>query len=536
MYESGWGKKLTYVVSYCRYGVVDSTRRYTRSWRNVVERRVQQTKVPDSIFFLTVQWLDRQQRRGLGRVAPGSYQDRWVIARAEQEKRELATGIMREERLEELYGRQSGSLEWRISRGEIGDTASQTQKSSEFSEQKDQVDLHSSTVDHTPNLKPKSEFSDLYEKFSGLQSEWSLVTISDHTCSENQNLNHCVKAVAGYGIRDAHIFLVLENGNICIVNVDDGLQSKILRVNSSQLPREASFTEPEPRFEFVSSVVVMRCGGVPDSLLALAPSTREQNATNAQLSLFLVSFVDQHNSPTDPLRASFVLWKYVLDVDIGYNVLTQPRQSAPSCPKICLINSQTKHILEASVRIDNVHTELCVTLGVWSSPQENIYSSVLKCWASVDMSTDSNSSIIGLSESGLLVCPSTSLSSADIFQTIGIDSSTSSMSLPLSVSIQHSSIIECSIMTNDWMCTIRANRHTKNVDIATPFAIFSHVETDFSKYPTLYCAHVWGDPNNGRRVDLHVVDYKEEKSQLWEYDCSDGRLRLSSDPTYCLHK
>lgn len=39
MYESGWGKQLTYVLSFSRYGVIDATSRYTRKLTDVILRR-----------------------------------------------------------------------------------------------------------------------------------------------------------------------------------------------------------------------------------------------------------------------------------------------------------------------------------------------------------------------------------------------------------------------------------------------------------------------------------------------------------------
>jgi hypothetical protein len=39
VYESGWGKKLTYVLSVSRHFVVDSTARYTRRFSEVLVRR-----------------------------------------------------------------------------------------------------------------------------------------------------------------------------------------------------------------------------------------------------------------------------------------------------------------------------------------------------------------------------------------------------------------------------------------------------------------------------------------------------------------
>ena len=39
MYESGWNKKLTYVLSFSRHGVVDSTAKYSRKLPEVLQRR-----------------------------------------------------------------------------------------------------------------------------------------------------------------------------------------------------------------------------------------------------------------------------------------------------------------------------------------------------------------------------------------------------------------------------------------------------------------------------------------------------------------
>ena len=39
VYEAGWGKKLSYIISFGRDEVLDTTRRYTRRWPEVLSRR-----------------------------------------------------------------------------------------------------------------------------------------------------------------------------------------------------------------------------------------------------------------------------------------------------------------------------------------------------------------------------------------------------------------------------------------------------------------------------------------------------------------
>ena len=43
--QSGWGKKLSYVVAFSKDGVADVTRRYTQNWDEVLSRRTQVSEI-----------------------------------------------------------------------------------------------------------------------------------------------------------------------------------------------------------------------------------------------------------------------------------------------------------------------------------------------------------------------------------------------------------------------------------------------------------------------------------------------------------
>ena len=57
MYEGGWGKKLTYVVSCSIFETVDVTRRYTSKWFEVLQRRLE---VPEDWLQRTLAQLNTQ--------------------------------------------------------------------------------------------------------------------------------------------------------------------------------------------------------------------------------------------------------------------------------------------------------------------------------------------------------------------------------------------------------------------------------------------------------------------------------------------
>lgn len=84
LYESGWGKKLSYVISFSNRGVTDTTRRYTARWGEVLTRRADVSE--DDVVRLTSECTARL-RGGLGRVEREKLEER-----DRREREELLAG------------------------------------------------------------------------------------------------------------------------------------------------------------------------------------------------------------------------------------------------------------------------------------------------------------------------------------------------------------------------------------------------------------------------------------------------------------
>ncbi|GAM25805.1 hypothetical protein SAMD00019534_089800 [Acytostelium subglobosum LB1] len=111
-YESGWGKKLTYVFAFEVDGVFDVTRRYTTKMNELMTRR---TMVDESWLQQFIQELNQKMR------APFTQERRSHLELREQaELMELAQSQNRSTAGSDLMPRQSGSTEWRSERGEMG--------------------------------------------------------------------------------------------------------------------------------------------------------------------------------------------------------------------------------------------------------------------------------------------------------------------------------------------------------------------------------------------------------------------------------
>lgn len=139
VYEAGWGKKLSYVIAYGLDEVADVTRRYTKKFSEVCSRR---SEVPEEWLAEAVAALDAKQRRGAGKAGAASSSSSTGVSscrakelqiRRAMEERELAANIAHEDghrKDEESHGRISGSLAWRVARGEAGGDAASSNAAS----------------------------------------------------------------------------------------------------------------------------------------------------------------------------------------------------------------------------------------------------------------------------------------------------------------------------------------------------------------------------------------------------------------------
>ena len=112
LYEAGWGKKLTYVVAFSADGAADVTRRYVVDPAENATRRDQCDEA----------WLARELRDITARLRRETDAERRaeLTARDASEAEELSAV---DDETRPLPGRQTGSLEWRAARGELGERA-----------------------------------------------------------------------------------------------------------------------------------------------------------------------------------------------------------------------------------------------------------------------------------------------------------------------------------------------------------------------------------------------------------------------------
>ena len=124
LYEKGWGKQLSYVIGYGKLGVCDVTRRYSQEWARTEGRRL---LIDEDALASTLRRMTDKLRADHARAAfPGgaarAEDDFWqrLRSRDEDERQELTGDFRNDDGDASLPGRQSGSLQWRRARGEIG--------------------------------------------------------------------------------------------------------------------------------------------------------------------------------------------------------------------------------------------------------------------------------------------------------------------------------------------------------------------------------------------------------------------------------
>lgn len=155
LYEVGWNKKLSYILAFSRDQVVDVTWRYSCKHNEVLTRR---TKVQEAWLLHTIHSLNSTKQQTVSPQRKKELTERLLV--------ELVEFISpKTPKPGELSGRSSGSLTWRLARGE---TAPDTQVSGfVFSpteaEQRDKV-LH---VKYSAATDQYSRLSNLRQVVSG---------------------------------------------------------------------------------------------------------------------------------------------------------------------------------------------------------------------------------------------------------------------------------------------------------------------------------------------------------------------------------
>ncbi|XP_012865966.1 PREDICTED: peptide-N(4)-(N-acetyl-beta-glucosaminyl)asparagine amidase isoform X1 [Dipodomys ordii] len=110
LYEIGWGKKLSYVIAFSKDEVVDVTWRYSCKHEEVISRR---TEVKEDLLRETINGINKQRQLSLSENRRKELLHRIIV--------ELVEFISpKTPKPGELGGRISGSVAWRVARGEMG--------------------------------------------------------------------------------------------------------------------------------------------------------------------------------------------------------------------------------------------------------------------------------------------------------------------------------------------------------------------------------------------------------------------------------
>ncbi|CAI5788416.1 Hypothetical predicted protein [Podarcis lilfordi] len=109
LYEMGWGKKLSYIIAFSKDEVVDVTWRYSCKHEDLLPRR---TQVKEAVLRETINNLNKVRQQSLTEGRRRELLERIIV--------ELVEFISpKTPKPGELGGRVSGSVAWRVARGEI---------------------------------------------------------------------------------------------------------------------------------------------------------------------------------------------------------------------------------------------------------------------------------------------------------------------------------------------------------------------------------------------------------------------------------
>ncbi|XP_053322676.1 peptide-N(4)-(N-acetyl-beta-glucosaminyl)asparagine amidase [Spea bombifrons] len=110
LYEVGWGKKLSYIIAFSKDEVVDVTWRYSSKHEEVISRR---TEVQESWLRETIAALNKTRQQSLPESRKKELLGRLIVEIVEFMSPKAA-------KPGEFGGRVSGSLAWKMARGESG--------------------------------------------------------------------------------------------------------------------------------------------------------------------------------------------------------------------------------------------------------------------------------------------------------------------------------------------------------------------------------------------------------------------------------
>lgn len=176
MYEVGWGKKLTFVFGFpCKsnnnnylhhddadgnrggvvgvVAVVDVSKRYTRDYVGMVQRRVGLVD-----YRIVKEFLKQFESNGLLSEEDEKEEGKQVRLREVEEMEQRLDSVVKSSGLkkEEMLGRQSGSVEWRKARGEIGSSS----KNGTSSEKEEEMERFRKSISQMKRMKFTSSLNE----------------------------------------------------------------------------------------------------------------------------------------------------------------------------------------------------------------------------------------------------------------------------------------------------------------------------------------------------------------------------------------
>lgn len=121
LYESGWGKKISYIIAYSPDDLQDVTWRYTAHPSDVLSRRA---ACRETWLVRTIMELRRSIQQG--RLRRSAMSPARQVMLAERTAVELVELMTEKSEARHLPGRTTGSEEWRRARGELGSVPATT--------------------------------------------------------------------------------------------------------------------------------------------------------------------------------------------------------------------------------------------------------------------------------------------------------------------------------------------------------------------------------------------------------------------------